>query len=232
MNQPIRYLMIIVLTGLGVGMWPKPLPSEGNTMKMDQELPLKKPRVRGDISLEEALKRRRSVRSYLKREISVEEVSQLLWAAQGITDRDGFRTAPSAGALYPLELYIVVSNVCGLSKGIYRYSPSRHSLSPIMVNDVYPALAAATGNQSSIEESAVVIAFTAVYERTTKKYGERGTRYVHMEVGHAAQNVFLQSEVLNLGTVVVGAFDDMALRKVLCLPADEEPLYLMPIGGK
>jgi SagB-type dehydrogenase family enzyme len=191
------------------------------------------PRYNSDTSVEEALLKRRSVRDYKKdKPLKLEEVSQLLWAAQGITNSRGFRTSPSAGALYPLEIYIVIGNVKDLPDGIYRYKPHKHELEEIQKGDRRDELCKAALGQSYVRDAVLVIVFAAIYERTTIKYGERGIRYVHMEAGHAAQNVSLQAEALNLGAVVIGAFYDDAVKKVMKMPDSEKPLYIMPVGKK
>jgi SagB-type dehydrogenase family enzyme len=184
----------------------------------------------GKRSLESALNERRSVRDYTAASLILAELAQLLWAAQGVTSPDGLRTAPSAGALYPLETYVAAGRVDGLSSGLYKYEPAGHSLTLVAGGDERAGLAAAALGQTCVETAAAVIAFAAVYGRTTAKYGERGRRYVHMEVGHAAQNVCLQATALGLGIVVVGAFDDRALRTVLHLARGEEPLGLVCVG--
>jgi SagB-type dehydrogenase family enzyme len=158
------------------------------------------------------------------------ELSQILWAAQGITDPSGFRTAPSAGALYPLEVYIVVGNVAGVPAGIYKYRPDSHSMAKVGDGDQRQALAQVALSQECIQQGAIDIVITAVYERVTGKYGDRGVRYVHLEAGHAAQNICLQVVALKLGTVTVGAFDDADVKTVLGAATDEEPLYILPVG--
>ncbi len=186
----------------------------------------------GEKSLETLLQQRRSVREYKEAALDLSAIGQLLWAAQGITDPQGLRTAPSAGALYPLELYVVAGNVGGLSPGVYHYYPDRHRLQQTEAGDLRHMLARAALAQPWIKAAAAVVVITAVYDRTTRKYGERGIRYVHMEVGHAAQNLFLQTEALGLATVVVGAFDDDAVATVLKLPTDVQPLMLLPVARK
>lgn len=192
--------------------------------------PLPAPQFDGDLSVERVLRGRRSVRDYTHGPLTLAEVSQLLWAAQGVTHRSGLRTAPSAGALYPLEVYLVAAKVLGLSPGIYRYDPHTHGLSMVMGGDKRLPLSTAALEQTFIREAAIALVFCAVYRRTTVKYGERGLRYVHMEIGHAAQNVYLQAVSLHLGTVMVGAFQDERVRKVIGAANDEEPLCIMPIG--
>lgn len=191
---------------------------------------LPEPTYESKLSVESALRKRRSKRHYLNESLTLVEVSQLLWAAQGITGSDDERTAPSAGALYPLEVYLAVGNVQTLPKGIYKYRPHQHELVRVMEGDQQAKLTNAALWQSWVRESAAVVVFTAVYERTTQKYKQRGIRYVHMEVGHAAQNVYLQATSLNLGTVIVGAFNDEEVKRVMNLPEEEQPLCLMPVG--
>jgi SagB-type dehydrogenase family enzyme len=191
---------------------------------------LPKPRYAGDVSVEQALQARRSVRSYKDDPLDMAEISQILWSAQGITSARGFRTAPSAGALYPLEIYVIAGNIKDLPSGIYKYRPRDHALLEIVSGDRRSDFSRAALHQSSIKKAPVVILLCAVYERTTGKYGQRGIRYVHMEVGHAAQNVCLQAIALGLHTAVIGAFRDEEVKAIANLPADEQPLYFVPIG--
>jgi len=193
---------------------------------------LPEPRLESEVSLEEALFKRRSVREYTNLPLALEDVSQLLWAAQGITAAWGGRTAPSAGALYPLEVYLVVGDVRDLSSGVYKYRPEVHALVKIQGNDVRSELARAALGQTWVKEAAVDIVIAAVCARTTKKYGNRGVRYVHMEAGHAAQNIYLQAVALNLGAVTVGAFVDDQVKEILQMPESETPLYVIPVGSK
>ena len=194
------------------------------------ELP--EPRYDSDVSIEQSLLRRRSIRSYSGESLTLQELSQLLWAAQGVTGPRGFRTAPSAGALYPLELYVVAGDVQDLSPGVYRYEPLEHGLVKTMEGDKRAELADAAVWQDFVGEGAIIIVFTAVYERTTGKYGDRGIRYVHMELGHAAQNLCLQAAAMDLGVVTVGAFYDEEVVELLNIPENEHPLYVIPVGRK
>lgn len=193
---------------------------------------LPEPRFESQVSLEETLLGRRSVREYADLPLSLEEVSQLLWAVQGITSDWGGRTAPSAGALYPLEVYLVVGDVDNLEVGVYKYQPQEHALVRVGDGDVRTELASAALGQSFVAEGAIDIVISAVYERTTRKYGDRGVRYVHMEAGHAAQNICLESVALDLGTVTIGAFSDERVMDILGMPESEIPLYIMPVGRK
>jgi len=197
-----------------------------------ESVKLPAPELTGKQSVELLLQQRRSVRSYQKLSLNLAEVGQLLWSAQGLSDIRGLRTAPSAGALYPLKLFVVVGDVHDLSPGIYQYNPEEHSLLKTANGDLRKSLQSAALNQSCIGDAAIIFVFTAVYQRTTWKYGERGVRYVHMEVGHAGQNLFLQAQALRLGTVVVGAFDDDKVSEVMNLDSDIRPLSLMPVGRK
>jgi SagB-type dehydrogenase family enzyme len=194
------------------------------------ELP--QPKYNSSFSLEEALASRRSVREYSNQPLKVQDVSQLLWAAQGITDKSGGRTAPSAGALYPLEVYLVAGKVEELSSGIYKYRPEGHKLFKMSDGEVRESLANAALGQSPIKDGAINIVIAAVYERTTSKYGDRGVTYAHLEAGHAAQNLCLQAAALNLGAVTIGAFDDGRVKTVMGLAENETPLYIISVGKK
>jgi len=205
---------------------PMPSPEQAEVINLPE------PQYDSDVSIEQSLLNRRSIRSYTGEPLTLQEVSQLLWAAQGITDPGGFRTAPSAGALYPLELYLVAGDVEDLTSGVYRYEPDGHQLSRIIDGDKRAKLADAALAQSWVKEGAISIVFTAVYGRTTVKYGDRGIRYVHMEVGHAAQNLCLQATAMGLGAVTVGAFHDEQVTELLNLPGNEQPLYIIPVGRR
>lgn len=199
---------------------------------MGERIKLPEPCNTSNTSVETALSQRRSIRTYSGDNLTIEEVSQLLWSAQGITAPWGGRTAPSAGALYPLELYLVVGDVEGIDKGVYQYRPEEHELEKVKADDIRAELADAALGQECIRDAAIDIVFTAVYERTTRKYGERGIRYAHMEAGHAAQNVYLQAVALDLGTVVIGAFNDSKVEKIVNISEQGNPLYIMPVGRK
>ena len=198
----------------------------------DEQVVLPKPAVTGSDSLEQLLAQRRSVRDYQGTAVELADIGQLLWAAQGITHAQGYRTAPSAGALYPLELYVVAGNVEGLADGVYHYNAAQHDLTRTIDIDLRDKLSQAAYSQDWIMHAAAIIVFTAIHERTTKKYGKRGKRYVYIEAGHAAQNLFLQAESLELASVVVGAFNDKAVIGMLQLRDNTAPILLMPIGHK
>lgn len=199
-------------------------------LEEDRLISLPQPSTIGNLSIEEVLLTRQSTRTYSKEPLLLSEISQLLWAAQGITRKDGKRTAPSAGALYPLEMYVVCSKVHGLDPGVYRYIPDRHSLEQVLSGSKQKELFPVTLKQQSIQDSAAILVMAGVYSRTAQKYGKRAERYVHIETGHAAQNVFLQATSLGLSTVVIGAFDDSGVKRVLRMQYNENPLLIMPLG--
>ncbi len=187
------------------------------------ELP--EPRTDGDVSIEETLFKRRSIRSYTGEALTLEEVSQLLWAAQGITNSKGFRTAPSAMAAFPLETYLVVGDVENLSEGVYHYKPAGHKLVKVHDGDYRAQLTTTSIGRYFIEGGAVYILIAAIYNPSSE-----GAKYVHMEVGHAAQNVYLQAVSLGLGTVVNGGISSDSIREILQLPVNVHSLYFMPVG--
>jgi len=195
-----------------------------------ESIALPQPVLDGKLSLEKALLSRRSVRDFKDQALTLAQLSQLLWAAQGITDPQGFRAAPSAGALYPLEVYMVVGKVEGLPAGVYKYRPRGHQVVRVLSGDRRKEVARAALDQEALKQGAAILLFIGVYERTSWKYGERAERYVHIEVGHAAQNVLLQATALGLGAVPVGAFQDEEIKKVAALLEDEHPLLLLPVG--
>jgi SagB-type dehydrogenase family enzyme len=202
-------------------------PIGGETMTVtsgERVIELPEPALKGVVSFEEALAARRSVRDFADDRLTEKELSQLLWSAQGITRSWGGRTAPSAGALYPIELYIV------LPEGLFRYVSRGHKLVRISDQNLFRSLAGAALGQECVQHAPAVIVITALYERTERKYGRRGERYVKMEVGHAAENILIQAVSLGLGAVPIGAFYDDKVSRVLNLPEDHEPLYLIPVG--
>lgn len=201
------------------------------------------PQFDGRCSVEKALATRRSVRSFKDESLSIATLSQLVWAAQGMTQKmdappgwswgtwqGGKRTAPSAGALYPLELYVLVGKIDGLKPAVYRYKPQTHELLNVGAGDKRSELATAAMGQKWIEDAPCVFVVGAVYKRTEAKYGERAPRYVHNEVGLAVENFCLQAVALDLGTTIVGAFKDDEVKKVLRMPAEEQPLAIVPVG--
>ncbi len=231
----IKFLLLILVLFLISILIGQTMPQE-NTFasttheKLLQKIKLPSPNLESKTSIEYALNKRRSIRNYKEEPISLQEASQLLWAAQGVTSPDGARTTPSAGALYPLEIYLVSKKIDGLSEGVFQYNPSDHSLSNISNGDKLNTLCAAALSQESVKEAPAIIVITAVFSRTTSKYGERGKRYVYMEAGHAAQNIYLQAVSEEIGTVTVGAFSNSEVSKILSLAKNEVPIYLIPLG--
>ena len=202
---------------------------------------LPSPRLEGKVSLEETVVRRRSVRRYRREPLQLSQLSQILWSAQGITGSRRLRAVPSAGATYPLDVFVVVGEqgvIAGESKqtpeklqpGIYHYEADSHALSLHKAGDLRQDLARASLNQEFIMDAPVDIILCALYHRTCRRYGKRGERYVHMEIGHAGQNIHLQAVALGLATAEVGAFRDEELREVLGLEDQIKPLYMMPVG--
>ncbi len=193
---------------------------------------LPRPAQQGGLALTAALARRRSLRSWSSGALRLGEVAQLLWSAQGVTAPAGLRAAPSAGALYPLEIDLAAARVDGLARGLYRYLSASHALRRRGDGDLRSRLARAALGQDWLAEAPAVLAISAVAQRTASRYGERAERYVAIEVGHAAENIYLQATALDLGTVIVGAFDDRQLAEVLGLAAEERPLALLPVGRR
>jgi SagB-type dehydrogenase family enzyme len=195
---------------------------------MSVELP--DPRRAGGLSLTEALSRRRTVREYAQEPLTIEALARMLWAGQGITGAGGRRTAPSAGAIYPLRFYAVAGQVEKLPAGVYWYDPTRHALDLLIQGDRRTEVAAVALGQGWMADAPVMLVITAVMARAHVEYGNRAGRYVTLEVGHAAQNVMLEAVSLGLGTAAVGAFRDPALRDALGLAHGEEPLYILTLG--
>jgi len=203
----------------------------GTSAQQGASIALPEPKRTGEVSIEATLDQRRSVRSYDSAALSLQEIAQLAWAAQGVTEpQDGLRTAPSAGATFPLEIDLLVAGSDDLEDGVYRYLPREHSLVQRLAGDRRRDLHAAGLAQAAILEAPVVMVMSGVVSRTARRYGPRAERYVHMEAGHAAQNVYLQGNAMGVGTVVIGAFRDEAVSMALRLNPGEQPLYLMPLG--
>lgn len=211
-------LALALLGALAIGCRPATAQVAPETIELDP------PRLSGPMSLEETLAQRRSVREYGDQDLTMAEIGQLFWAAQGVTRDWGARTAPSAGALYPLEIYAVTRD------GLYQYMPDLHQAEHTPTLGLHQELWEAGLRQDWIREAPVVFVIAAVYERTSTKYGDRAERYVHMEAGHAAENLLLQAVALDLGAVPVGAFHDKQVADALGLPDDQAPLYLIPVG--
>lgn len=194
--------------------------------EVEEIIYLPEPETVGEMSMEETIKKRRSVRSFNDKELNLEQISQILWAAQGITDEKGYRSVPSAGALYPLEVYVVKKD------GVFHYIPEGHKMEIILEGDIRKKLKEICLGQQWVEDAPVDIIITGVYKRTTIKYGDRGIRYVYLEAGTACQNILLQAVSLGLGAVPVGAFRDNQIQEILNLSKDETPLFVIPIGYK
>lgn len=210
--------------------FPQDKPEKPREVKVVQ---LPGPKLKGKMSLEEAIKKRRCVRRYKEKPLSLAQLSQLLWAANGVTGKKSYyRAAPSAGALHPLDFYVVVGkgSVKGLDEGVWHYNPPRHTIDRVTEGDLRGGLQNAALRQKQVGTAQVVIVVTVEYRRTTKKYGDRGNRYAIMDAGFASENLFLQVQTLGLAACVVGAFRDAQVSKLLNLPKTHEPLLLLTIG--
>jgi len=217
----MKYFWVIILIGTNCIV----CSAFAQQSKLMKKISLPVPELKGKVSVEQAIYQRRSRRQYQARDLSLEQIGQLLWSAQGITDpKRGFRAAPSAGAIYPIEIYLAKQD------GLFHYLPQTHQLKRLSEKDLRGGLAKGAWGQSFIAEAPVAIVITAGYERIISRYGQRGRRYTDIEVGHIAQNVHLQAVSLGLDSVPVGAFDDKAIKKLMQLPENEEPLYIIPIG--
>jgi SagB-type dehydrogenase family enzyme len=195
-----------------------------------QSVKLPEPQLEGSVAFEHCVARRRSMREFRNQALTGDQLGQLLWAAQGITAADDKRSVPSAGALYPLELYAVCRNVSALTSGVYRYNPDRHELLLVARDHHLDKLVDSACGQEWIATAPAVICIAAAFGRTTVKYGNRGRGYVYMEAGHAAESMMLQAVALALATTMVGAFDDDKVRCLLHLAPNETPLCLLPVG--
>jgi SagB-type dehydrogenase family enzyme len=189
----------------------------------------------GGMPVERALATRRSQRSISGDALTLQQLSQLLWSGQGVTATTqnpprSLRTAPSAGATYPMELYAVVGAVEGLDAGVYRYVPAGHALAPVARGDVRPALFEAANRQAAVQAAPVTLVLAAVVARTAARYGERAERYVAIEVGAVGENIYLQAESLGLGTVYMGSYRDDAVKSVLGIPEDQAVYGILPVG--
>ena len=205
------------------------------TEKAHALISLPKPSSDGKVSLEKAIKERRTIRDFREKSLSLNHLTQLLWSAQGITEPTiGRRAAPSGGAVYPLDIYILIgeNGVEKIEAGVYHYLPKEHSVLMISKGDRRREIASASLSQMWMAKAPVLFIITAEYKRITGKYGERGIRYALIEVGHVAQNLFLQAEALGLGAGIVGAFIDLEVSKVAALLPKHEPLLIMPVGYK
>jgi SagB-type dehydrogenase family enzyme len=194
----------------------------------NKTIQLPPPNQDGSVPVEKAIAERRSIREYTEDSLSLEIVSQMMWASQGKTHGEWGRAAPSAGATYPLEIYLVANRVEGLEPGVYHYLVRPHALEIIKVQNVSEEISESALGQNMILKAAFNIVIAADYERTAGRYGARGERYVHIEVGHVGQNIYLQAQALGLGTVAVGAYDDLKVKALLRI--QEDVLYIMPIG--
>jgi SagB-type dehydrogenase family enzyme len=227
MKRSLKWLFFLVSLAGATHGW--------GQVEKERVIRLSEPAYDGKISVERAIKERRTIRDFQPKPLTLDQLSQLLWSAQGITDeRNGFRAAPSGGALYPLDVYAVVGEgaVEGLVSGVYHYHPLSHSIQVIRKGDRRKEVASASLWQMWMVRAPVIFVITSEYDRITGKYGNRGIRYAQIEVGHVGQNIFLQSGALGLAAGIVGAFRDGAVAKAIGAPKAHEPLIIMPVGYK
>jgi SagB-type dehydrogenase family enzyme len=196
----------------------------------DGRIKLPSPDIQDSLTVSQAIEKRRTIRSFTDEKVTLAQISQLLWAAQGITSPQGLRAAPSAGALYPLELYINVKKSDSLREGIYKFNPISQSLFRVIDKDLSKEIAEASLHQKWMAEAPVMFVFTAIYERTTGKYGDRGVRYAMIEAGSSSENLFLQAQSIGLDCGIVGAFHDSEIKQLLDLEKRSNPLLIMPVG--
>ncbi len=220
---------LVVLAGIAMGDHAMAASANEQSDLSTHIVKLPEPKKDSDTSVEETLLKRRSCRNYKNVPIPLSDLSQILWAAQGITSKRGLRTAPSAGALYPLEIYIAAGNIPSLSNGIYKYLPPEHELQRLHQGDKRSELAQAALGQTWMADSAAIIAIFVAYDKIPGMYGNRGIQYAHMEAGNVSQNIHLQAVSLGLGTVVVGAMDDEMVTKIIRPSEKSTPLCLMPV---
>jgi SagB-type dehydrogenase family enzyme len=224
-NKTVSMFAVVVLISL---MLFQPPGLHGREGPQPVSLPVVKPGASGSFS--DLMHRRRSIRTFAPGSMTLDQVSRVVFAAQGITRQGFYRTVPSAGALYPLEVFVLSGPVQGLDRGVYRYSPDDHELVPVASGDRRKDLARQSYGQMWVAQAQVVMVICAVYERVTGKYGQRGVRYTHIEAGCAAQNIALEGINLGLGSTVVGAFNDGGVAEVIEAGEDEKPLIVMPVG--
>jgi SagB-type dehydrogenase family enzyme len=191
---------------------------------MQELITLPAPNLKGTVPLEQVIAARRSHRDFSDESLTLEQIGQLAWSAQGQAQKSRYRSVPSAGATYPLELFLISD------MGLFHYILTKHALEKVTDQDLRSALASAAWGQGFIADAPLTLVLAAEFERTTSRYGQRGIRYVYMEAGHAAQNIHLQAEALRLGSVAVGAFNDAAVSKVLGLPNHLKPIYMVTVG--
>lgn len=199
--------------------------ADNNKKTGENQIVLPSPDLKGTMTLEQALSKRRSERFFTDYELSIKEISQLLWSAYGVTGKGGrfgvsLKTAPSAGATYPMEIYLIKKD------GFFHYVPESHSIEKVIDKDLRAELT----SQAWVKTAPVSIVIAAVYGRTSKRYGDRAVQYVHFEAGHICQNVLLQATALGLGAVPIGAFDEKKVQEILSLNKEEIPLYIISAG--
>lgn len=215
--------------------WKKAFAREGEIFEGESPMNLPPPILDSNVSVERAIQQRRTIRSFVNKALTLQQFSQILWAAQGVTELDGIkRAAPSGGALYPADVYAVVGDkgVAHLAPGIYRYHPDNHATEKIVNGDRRSEVAEASLKQMWMATAAVLFVITVQYSRITTKYGDRGIRYALIEAGHIGQNIFLQCQASGLAAGIVGAFRDNEVARAIHAQSNHEPIVIMPVGWK
>ncbi|MGB9977923.1 SagB/ThcOx family dehydrogenase [Methanobacterium sp.] len=239
MSRKGKFVLIILIILLGITIaylvWPQPTTTNNSQKTVISTVNLPSPILQGNMSVEQAIQNRRSVRHYTNESITLQDVSQILWAAQGITDKaQNLRSVPSGGQVYPLEVYIIVGKdgVTGLSEGIYHYNPYNNSLEKTSESDARSDLSQAANGQAWVKQAPVDIVITGDYNKMVAKYKDETlcTRFVNLEAGHAGENIYLEAEARGLVTVALGSFKDDQVHSVLGLPDNENTIYIYPVG--
>ena len=233
----IILIILIILLGITIAylVWPQSTTTSNGQRTVISTVNLPSPILEGNMSVEQAIQNRRSVRHYTNQSITLQDVSQLMWAAQGITDKaNNLRSVPSAGQVYPLEVYIIVGNggVTGLGSGVYLYNPYNNTLEKTSGNDVRSDLSQAANGQVWVKNAPVDIVITGDYSKMVAKYKDETlcTRFVNLEAGHAGENIYLEAESRGLVTVALGSFKDDQVHTILGIPSNENTIYIMPVG--
>lgn len=202
---------------------------------LNETVKLPEPETKGGPPIWDCLRKRRSVRDYKTQTVSLKELSQILWGSYGVTAKEwGYylKTAPSAGALYPIEIYVASFNVEGLKKGIYHFNPKDMTLIGVFEGDFSGEITSACLGQDFILDSAFTLVLTAIPSRTMGRYRERGVRYILMDLGCIIQNIYLSLTAMNMGGCIIGAFSDSAMNKIMNLNPEKELVLALFSAGK
>jgi SagB-type dehydrogenase family enzyme len=209
-------------------------PDMYKTYPNSKKIKLNKPNILTKKCLNDVLMNRKSIRDFSEKSVNIQELSYLLWASTGIQRKEfgyDYRTAPSAGALYPIETYLIINNVEDMPKGVYHYLIKDHSLEELKLGGYYFEIAKATLDQEMCATAGIVFIWTAIFNRSKCKYGQRAYRYIYLDAGHIAQNLILASTSLNLGSCPIAAFYDEEVNNIICVDGVEESVLYMCVVG-